>query len=156
MEQILDELKSIKQLLTTLPPAPVQRATPDTVLIPVPAAQTPAAAPQQPHSADIIPLAPPNQPQPQIGALGSLMDLGGLPPTLPEKVVTDADITDLIQPHLSNPALKAAFQGVIQQMGIARLPEAKPEQYSELHQRFSQAIEQATAGQQQGAAKSII
>jgi hypothetical protein len=141
MEDILAELKGIKQLLTTLPPAPVRQAQPGDVLIQPPAqatmaqANTAMAQAAQAPSAQIIPMVHPGN---------GLADFGStLPPTLPEKVVTDEDITSLIQPHLNDPALKAGFQGVLQQMGIPRLPEAKPEQYAELHARFSAVIAQS-------------
>jgi hypothetical protein len=145
MEQILDELKAIRQTLAAagLRPPLIGQAGPDTVPIPVP------ADPVQQPSAQVIPMVQPNA--------GGLMDLGStLPPTLPEKVVTDADVTDLIQPHLANPALKAAFQGVIKQMGIERLPEAKPEQYAELFQRFTAVIQQSGQAAQPAATLSII
>jgi hypothetical protein len=59
--------------------------------------------------------------------------------------VTDAMVMALIEPHLANAAVKAALQGVLTQMGIPRLPDARPDQLNDLYARFQAAIAQ-TAG----------
>jgi hypothetical protein len=51
----------------------------------------------------------------------------------------------LIEPHLANAAVKTALQGVLAQMGIGKLPDARPDQLNELFQRFQSVIAQ-TAG----------
>jgi hypothetical protein len=56
--------------------------------------------------------------------------------------VTEAQVMALIEPHLDNAAVKTALQGVLAQMGIARLPDARPDQYGDLYQRFSAVINQ--------------
>jgi hypothetical protein len=61
--------------------------------------------------------------------------------------VTDDQLMDLIEPHLSNPTLKTSFQQVLQEMAIARLPEAKPEQLPILYSKFSAIIQQHGGGQ---------
>jgi hypothetical protein len=59
--------------------------------------------------------------------------------------VTDAMVMALIEPHLANAAVKTALQGVLQQMGIPRLPDARPDQLGDLYNRFQAVIAQ-TAG----------
>jgi hypothetical protein len=59
--------------------------------------------------------------------------------------VTDAMVMALIEPHLANAAVKTALQGVLQQMGIPRLPDARPDQLGDLYNRF-QAVLAQTAG----------
>jgi len=61
--------------------------------------------------------------------------------------VTNDMITALIQPHLANPAIKAAMQGVLAQMNIPGLPQAREDQYPALYQAFQAIIQQATAPQ---------
>jgi hypothetical protein len=56
--------------------------------------------------------------------------------------VTEAQVMSLIEPHLDNAALKGQLSQVLSQMGIARLPEARPDQLPELYTRFSQVIQQ--------------
>lgn len=68
--------------------------------------------------------------------------------------VTEAQVMALIEPHLDNAALKTALQGVLGQMGIARLPDARPDQYPELYTRFTGVIQQFAA--QPAAPTSII
>jgi hypothetical protein len=59
--------------------------------------------------------------------------------------VTEAQVMALIEPHLDNAAIKTALQGVLGQMGIARLPDARPDQYPEMYQRFAGIIQQFAA-----------
>ena len=61
----------------------------------------------------------------------------------------------LIEPHLDNAALKGQLSQVLSQMGIARLPEARPDQLPELYTRFSQVIQQF-AGQPAAAQPTSI
>jgi hypothetical protein len=61
-------------------------------------------------------------------------------------VLGEADIMNLINPYLSQDQVKAGFSEVLGQMGIPRLPEARPEQYAELHRRFSAVIAQHAGG----------
>lgn len=64
--------------------------------------------------------------------------------------ITEAHVMALIEPHLDNVALKAGLSAVLQQMGIARLPEARPDQYPSLYNAFQGVIAQyaATPAQQ--------
>ena len=59
--------------------------------------------------------------------------------------ITEAHVMSLIEPHLDNAPLKAALSGVLAQMGIARLPEARPDQYPALYQAFQGVIAQHAA-----------
>lgn len=61
-------------------------------------------------------------------------------------------ITALITPYVEQPHVKAAFQQQMQAMGIAALPDARPDQYGELYARFQQVVAQASAQQPQPAA----
>lgn len=86
---------------------------------------------QQPVQPPITP--PPAQPDP----------LAFTPPVQPQ--VTNDMITTLIQPHIGNPAIKAAMQGVLQQLNIPGLPQAREDQYPVLYQHFQTIIAQHTA-----------
>jgi 2-oxoglutarate dehydrogenase E2 component (dihydrolipoamide succinyltransferase) len=59
--------------------------------------------------------------------------------------VTEAMVMTLIEPHLDNAPLKAALSAVLGSMGIARLPEARPDQYAALYQAFTGVIAQHAA-----------
>lgn len=72
----------------------------------------------------------------------------------PPAQVTEAQVMALIEPHLENQPLKAGLQQVLAAMGIARLPEARPDQYAELYQRFTGVIQQFA--NPAGAGASII
>jgi hypothetical protein len=65
----------------------------------------------------------------------------------PPANVTAETITALIQPHISNQAIKDALGNAMRGMGINALPETQPHQYGELYARFQQVIAQF-AGQQ--------
>jgi hypothetical protein len=84
-------------------------------------------------------------------------DAFGMPvnpaPTTPANV-TEAQVMALIEPHLENAPLKAGLQAVLAAMGIARLPEARPDQYVELYTKFQSVIAQHAAAP--GAVGSII
>jgi hypothetical protein len=156
MEQILDELKAIKSLLTAMPAVPsistgFAPATMSGMITPPNNAQNPQtvlpAVPVQP-SAQIIPLAG------AMGGMGGLSDLGATP--TPANTVTDEMITELIQPHIHNPEIKASFQAVLAQMGIPRLHEAKPEHYAELYQKFGAIIAQTAQPEQPLAGTGLI
>ena len=56
--------------------------------------------------------------------------------------LTDDKLMSLIEPYLANLTIKTGLQQVLANMGIPRLPEAKPEQYAELYQRFQAVIQQ--------------
>lgn len=67
--------------------------------------------------------------------------------TVQGQVSADA-ITNLINPVLDNPQIKAALQAEMQAMGIPELPAAQPHQYGEMYQRFSNVIAAFQAQQQ--------
>lgn len=98
---------------------------------------------QQPVQQPVQPQQPVQQPvQPQVDPLSF-----GQPQVQQQQTVTNDMLTALIQPHLANPNVKAAMQGVLAQMNIPGLPQAREDQYAELYQRFSAVIQQATAQQ---------
>jgi hypothetical protein len=70
--------------------------------------------------------------------------------------ITEAQVMSLIEPHLDNAALKGALSQVLAAMGIARLPEARPDQLPELYTRFSQVIQQFAAQPAPAQPQSII
>ena len=76
--------------------------------------------------------------------------------------VTPDMIQTLITPLVQNEQVKAALTAQMQQMGIHNLPDARPDQLTELYQRFQNVEQQARAAgliggqQQQGGAPSII
>jgi hypothetical protein len=61
--------------------------------------------------------------------------------------LTEDALMALIEPHLDNATIKTAFQGVLAQMGIPRLPEARPDQYAALYNAFSTVIAQHSSSQ---------
>jgi hypothetical protein len=67
--------------------------------------------------------------------------------------LTEDALMALIEPHLENITIKTGLQGVLQAMGIPRLPEARPDQYQELYNRFTAVIQQHSP---HGATGSII
>lgn len=71
------------------------------------------------------------------------LDAGGLTaqPAVPPNLTDDA-LMSLIEPYLENMTIKTGLQQVLAQMGIPRLPEAKPEQYEELYRKFTAVIQQ--------------
>jgi hypothetical protein len=64
----------------------------------------------------------------------------------PQANVTAESITSLIQPHISNQAIKDALGNAMRAMGINALPETQPHQYGELYARFQQVIAQFAGG----------
>jgi hypothetical protein len=59
--------------------------------------------------------------------------------------ITEAAVMGLIEPHLDNAPLKAALSAVLAGMGIARLPEARPDQLPALYSAFQGVIAQHAA-----------
>lgn len=68
----------------------------------------------------------------------------GMTPAAPVQPVqiTETHIMELITPYLENAAIKAALQTDLQALGIARLPDARPDQYAEMYRRFSATLAQ--------------
>jgi hypothetical protein len=94
-------------------------------------------------------VAPPAQPPAQLQA-------APLAPAAPAGVTADA-ITALIQPHISNEAIKAALGAAMRGMGINALPETQPHQFGQLYAAFQQVIAQHTgAGAAPPAASASI
>lgn len=85
---------------------------------------------------------------------------GGQPQQAAQPTVTPDMIQTLITPLVQNDQIKAALTAQMQQMGIANLPDARPEQLPELYQRFQTVEQQARAagllGQPQNGTPSII
>jgi hypothetical protein len=103
----------------------------------------PVQPPQQQYVAPQQQYIPPQQPMQQ--------------PQPPAATGVDADaITALIQPHVENPAIKAALGATMRQMGINALPETQPHQYAELYSRFQAVLAQHAQQPQQPASTSII
>jgi hypothetical protein len=76
------------------------------------------------------------------------------PAVVADPPATAEMITALVQPHVGDPARKAALFQQMTEMGIGALPEARPDQYAELHARFKRVVDSFT--QQQPAAPSSI
>ena len=142
MSGILERLEQKLDQLLALQVAPVHTAQPSMGLMPAtqpPADPTPVAltvpASSAPNavSADPLSFAPPVQ-----------------------AAVTSTMITDLIQPHLNNPAIKAAMGNVLTQMNIPGLPAAREDQFPALYQAFQQIIALAAAPQPAAAGNSAI
>lgn len=68
-----------------------------------------------------------------------------------QPAITDETVMALITPYLDNAPIKAAFTAQLQAMGIAKLPDTRPDQLPELYNRFQQVIQQH-AGQTVAAA----
>jgi len=119
LEQIFAELVGIRTALGTLQGAQA------------PAAQQPATQPVQPAV------------QAQQPAHDPFAPVAG--PTNGSGQVTEAQVMGLIEPHLDNTPLKAALSAVLASMGIARLPEARPDQLPALYQAFQGVIAQHAA-----------
>jgi hypothetical protein len=66
------------------------------------------------------------------------------PPPPANQALSEDMLMALIEPHLDNVTIKTAFQGVLAQMGIPRLPEARADQYAALYSAFSNVIAQHT------------
>lgn len=129
MSGILERLEQKLDQLLALQVAPAHTAAPSMGL--PPATQPPVeVAPAQP---DPLSFAPPVQ-----------------------AAVTSTMITDLIQPHLNNPAIKAAMGNVLTQMNIPGLPAAREDQFPALYAAFQQIIALATAPQPAAAGNSAI
>lgn len=127
LEQILAELQAIKAILSAGAPVATQPVVPATQPVVSATQQVSAAAPADPFG-----LAAPAA-----------------------TAVTDAMVMGLIEPHLDNAPLKAGLQAVLAQMGIARLPEARPDQLPALYTAFQQVIAQFSSPPA-GAALSIV
>lgn len=59
--------------------------------------------------------------------------------------VTDEMVMKLVSDNVANEAVKAQMQAVLQQMGIARLPDTRPDQLPELYQRLLAVVQAAGA-----------
>lgn len=72
--------------------------------------------------------------------------------------VTSDQIMALIQPHLGNDTMKAAFGDAMRRLGINALPEAPAHMFGQLYQAFQGVIGQFTgaAGAAPPAGSSII
>jgi hypothetical protein len=116
LEQILEELRMIRAAGGI-----AAQAAP---------AQPQYAPPQQPAYQ-----APPQQPAYQA------------PPQQPAPAnITSDMITQLITPHVANPAIKEALGVEMRAMGINALPETQAHQYTELYQRFQGVLARFAAG----------
>lgn len=67
------------------------------------------------------------------------------PAPAPAVQVTNEMITALVQPVLANEAIRGALQQELAAMGIARLPDTRPDQYAEVYNRFKAVIDRHTA-----------
>lgn len=94
----------------------------------------------------------------QPGALGLLSTV--VTPALaaaaspPDTNMTAQAIGDLIQPHISNEAVKAALGDAMRGMGIMALPEAQPHQYNALYAAFQGVLSRFGIGAPAGAPAS--
>lgn len=66
-------------------------------------------------------------------------------PAAPAVTVTNEMITALVQPVLANEAIRGALQQELAAMGIARLPDTRPDQYAEVYNRFKAVIDRHSA-----------
>lgn len=94
-------------------------------------ATTPAYV-QQLQPAQVI------QPVQQTAAISAVLPNG-------QPITADA-ITALIQPHVSNDAIKAELGTAMRGMGINALPETQPHQFADLYHKFAAVIAKHTGG----------
>jgi hypothetical protein len=62
--------------------------------------------------------------------------LSGMTPNPAPVEVTPTMIQEIVLPLISNPTAKARLQAVMQELGIAELPAARPDQLPTLYARF--------------------
>ena len=64
------------------------------------------------------------------------------PAAVEQPPLSEQALMALINPYLDNPTIKGGFSAVLTQLGIPRLPEARPDQYQDLYNRFTAVIAQ--------------
>lgn len=85
------------------------------------------------------------------------LGLGAAAPAAPVTVTVTADmITELIQPHLDNEAVKTALGAAMRAQGIDALPNTPPEKYASLYAAFQAIIASGGAAAAAAAGNSII
>jgi hypothetical protein len=86
-----------------------------------------------PGTAGTLQVAPAAQPDP--------LGLGAAPPAVTAPAnVTEAMVTDLIQPHVGNDAVKQALGTAMRALGINALTEAQPQHYPQLYMAFKDVL----------------
>jgi hypothetical protein len=66
----------------------------------------------------------------------------------PASNVTEQMVTDLIQPHVANEAIRAALGAAMRGLGVNSLPEAQAHQYGTLYEAFKNVLAQHGVGGQ--------
>ncbi len=122
LESVLSELQSIKGVLQGI------------------AAQAPATTAATTQPVQVAQL------QPVQAAADPLSLTATQPVSVTNAALTEDTLMSLIEPHLDNITIKTGLQGVLAQLGIPRLPEARPDQYQDLFNRFTAVIQQHTTG----------
>ena len=74
----------------------------------------------------------------------------------PPANIGEAELTALIQPHIDNPAMKAALGAAMREAGIASLQEIQPAQYAGLYAKFQQVIAANSGGAAPAATPSSL
>ena len=123
LEQVLAEVQAINTRLDTLHPKGG--------VMPELTQQQPAMPAADPLAAAGLTAQPPAQ------------------PNIPANLTDDA-LMSLIEPYLANATIKTGLQQALAAMGIPRLPEARPDQFAELYQRFQAVIAQHSGGNANG------
>lgn len=77
-------------------------------------------------------------------------------PPPPPANIGEAELTALIQPHIDNPAMKAALGAAMREAGIASLQEIQPAQYAGLYAKFQQVIAANSGGAAPAATPSSL
>ena len=149
---LMNDVSTLKQQVAQLQqPVPQQ----------VPPPQNQFLNPNQfaPQQQQFIPQAQQIAPQQQqVAQFTQQQQFAPPPPAAPQQHITDKDVMALIQPYLDNQAAKDAFKAALTQMGVAGLPELRPDQYGEAYNRFASVvaqIQQAQAAQPQQTASII-
>lgn len=88
--------------------------------------------------------APVHQPAPAPAPADAFGGMTAPAPAAPP-TVTNEMITALVQPVLANETIRAALQAELAAMGIARLPDTRPDQYGEVYNRFKAVIDRHSA-----------
>ena len=116
-----------------------------------------AAAPAAPAATPVA-AANPFAATAPVAAANPFAGLGGAatPAAAAPVNVTADQIVALITPHLDNAAVKEALGAEMAAMGIPALPEAQPNQYGELYQRFANVIGRFQGAAQAAAPSSLV
>lgn len=93
---------------------------------------------------------------PATAAADPFAGIGGTPTPTPAAAVTDEMVMKLVSDNVANEAVKAKMREVLASMGIASLPDTRPDQLPELYQRLSAVVAQNAGAAAPAATPGII